>query len=237
VNVDLGSGAAVSTFTLDARGVEGQTFSFVSSPATTFTQSVAKITATAYDALGNAGSTVAATLSAQPLSPSAQTCDPHGLVGCYQGYACSPGIMGVKNLCGGLAALQATKCAAAPHASNDGVLAGWGSAAGASLWDPPAGCAFGSETNRPESLVALTLSRAVSTLTLSTALPETTFDTVLYVLPTCATTSSTALGCNDDADGFASTLTLQDVAAGTYYVVVDSATDEGGQFGLSLSAQ
>jgi hypothetical protein len=237
VSVDLGSGSAVSSFTFDARGAEGQTFSFVSSPAPSFTATVAKITATPYDALGNAGAAVVATLATQPLSPNGQSCDAHGLVGCYQGSACSPGLSGSKNLCAGAASLQSAKCAAAPHTATEGVLAAWGTAQGVSLWDPPAGCAFASEVNRPETLVALTLTKTVGTLTLSTAEPETHFDTVLYVLPTCATSSAAALGCNDDADGFASTLTLKNVAAGTYYVVVDSATDDGGEFGLSIAAQ
>jgi hypothetical protein len=237
VSVDLGSGTAVSTFTLDARGAEGQSFSFVNSPAPTFAQAVAKITATAYDALGNSGPAAVATLSMQPLSANGQSCDANGLIGCYQGSACSPGLTGSKNLCGGIPSLQSAKCAEAAPPATEGILAAWGVNQGVSLWDPPAGCVFASEMNRPETVIALKLTKAVGTLTLSTVQPETNFDTVLYVLPSCATSSSTALGCNDDSVGFASTLTLENVAAGTYYVVVDSATADGGQFGLSIAAQ
>ena len=237
VNVDLGTGTAVSSFTLDARGASGQSFYFVNSPAPTFTQFVAKISATAYDTLGHAASPVVATLGMQPLVPNGQTCDARGLVGCYQGSGCSPGVVGAKNVCNDIPALQAAKCTAAPQAATQGTLAAWGTAQGVSLWDPPAGCTFPTAVNHPETLVALTLTKAVSTLTLSTEEPETNFDTILYVLPSCAATSSSALGCNDDDRGYASKLTLSGVAAGTYYVVVDSATSTTGQFGLSIVAQ
>jgi hypothetical protein len=131
--------------------------------------------------------------------------------------------------------LQTSKCSGAAVAVTTGALAAWGAARGTSLWDPPPGCALVSEVGHPESLVTLTLASAVSTLTVSTAMPETNFDTVLYVLPGCPSTSSQALGCNDDTQGYSSTVTLTNVAAGSYTIVVDSATSQAGQFGLSVT--
>jgi len=84
--------------------------------------------------------------------------------------------------------------------------------------------------------VMLKVDHDVSSLTVSTATPETDFDTVLYVLPACASSSSQALGCNDDTQGYSSTVTLTNVPAGTYVVVVDSASSRTGHFGLSVSA-
>ena len=130
-----------------------------------------------------------------------------------------------------------TKCTSATAALTTGQLAAWGLVQGTSLWDPPAGCALASEVGHPETVLSLKLTQNVNTLTLSTAMPETDFDTILYVLPSCATSSATALGCNDDTQGYSSTLTLTNVAAGTYYVVVDSANSQAGHFGLSISTQ
>jgi hypothetical protein len=106
-----------------------------------------------------------------------------------------------------------------------------------SLWDPPAGCAFATEVNRPEAVIALTLGKAATTLTLSTAQPETNFDTVLYVLPSCATSLGTALMLRRRLERLCLDADTEKCRAGTYYVVVDSAGAEGGQFGLSVTAQ
>ncbi len=141
------------------------------------------------------------------------------------------------------------------------MLGAWGQAAGPSLFEPPTGCTVPSAVYRPESLLSLSLVADVSTLTLSTATPETDFDTILYVLPSCTPlpTSATdlaetdggavtsgidsgaiaALGCNDDVDGqgYASTLVLNNVPAGNYIVVVDSFGYQGGHYGLTISIQ
>ena len=237
--VDLsgdGNGAPESSVLLDARGSLGQTFFFENDPSSTFAASVPKISVIATDSSGKSGSPVVATLANQPVVPSGQSCDPYGFSLCAVGTACSPGMVGTTNRCAAVPTLQANKCATAPGAAT-GVLAGWGAVAGASVWDPPAGCALPTAVNHPESIVMVKLAHAVDTLTVSTAVPETDFDTILYVLPDCATSSSQALGCNDDAQGYASTLTLQNVPAGTYAVVVDSATGRTGHFGLSVTSQ
>ena len=237
--VDLsgdGAGDPASSVLLDARGSLGQTFFFENDPSSTFAASVPKISVIATDASGKSGSPVVATLANLPVVPSGQACDPYGFSLCAVGTVCSPGIAGTTNRCTALPTLQGSKCAAAPETAG-GVLAGWGAVSGASVWDPPAGCALGTAVNHPESVVSLKLTHAVGTLTVSTAVPETDFDTILYVLPDCAASPSQALGCNDDAEGYASTVTLQNVPAGTYAVVVDSATARTGHFGLTVTSQ
>ena len=237
VSVDLGDGTPVSSTVLNTQSATGQTYAFENYPAPGFTTSVPRIAATPTDSFGRAGATVTASLGTQPVRASGQSCDPSGLTGCATGSACSPGVAGATNTCGTMANLQTAKCTAAPQAAASGVIAAWGLVQGASLWDPPSGCTFATEVNRPESLVTLKLAAAVNTLTISTATPETDFDTVLYVLPSCATTSAQALGCNDDTTGFSSTVTLTNVAAGTYVVVVDAAGPQGGHFGLTVATQ
>ncbi|HUH04202.1 MAG TPA: hypothetical protein VML75_19525, partial [Kofleriaceae bacterium] len=61
---------------------------------------------------------------------------------------------------------------------------------------------------------------APTALFVTTAYPETTLDTVVYVRGDCRD-MDTELGCNDDAEGYASKL-LVDVAPGVYYIVVDA---------------
>jgi len=239
VDVDLGDGTLVASISLPANGVTDPTFSLVNDPAQTFATTVSKISASPTDSLGRVGAAVTADLATQPLAATARACDPTGLIGCYATDACSPGIVGANNVCGGVATLQAAKCAAAPDASTAGMLAAWGVSQGVSLWDPPIGCILPTEVGHPEALVTLKLAKAVTMLTVSTGVPETNFDTVLYVLPSCASSSSQALGCNDDAPGkgYASTVTLMNVAAGTYTIVVDSAGPVAGQFGLTVVTQ
>ncbi len=236
LSVDLvGDGDLVSQATFDARTATGPSFTFANNPVSNFALSVPQISAVAVDAMGHSGAPVVASRTTQPTRSNGGACDAYGLIGCETGSACSPGIATATNTCGAIATLQKTKCAAAATAATAGNLAAWAVVQGVSLWDPPAGCAFASEYNRPESLVTLKLTQSVSQLTISTAVPETDFDTVVYLLPACATSSAQALGCNDDAQGFASTLTLADVAAGTYTIVVDSATQQGGHFGLTVN--
>ncbi|HZU85398.1 MAG TPA: hypothetical protein VE987_20845, partial [Polyangiaceae bacterium] len=240
LTVDLsgdGTTPPVSSVTLDATGVPGQAFFFENDPVASFTQAVPKISVTAIDVFGKTSAPVVATLATPTVRTNGLTCDPYGFTVCATGYACSPGIPGATNKCGSVQSLQTAKCNAAAAWDKQGVLAAWGKAEGTSLWDPPAGCAPAVEVNRPESVVTLVLDHAVSTLTVSTAVPETDFDTIVYVLPACASQSSEALGCSDDAQGYASTVTLTNVAAGTYTVIVDSGSAQGGHFGLSVSAQ
>jgi hypothetical protein len=238
--VDLssdGTATPSASVLLDAQGALGQAFFFENDPSTTFAGAVPKISVTPTDSFGNSGKPVVATLATQPVIASGMSCDPRGFVACATGTACSPGVFGITNHCAALSSLQTDKCNAAPPPATSGALAGWGAVSGVSLWDPPVGCSTATAVNHPESIVMLKLAQATTTLTISTAMPETNFDTVLYVLPGCATSSASALACNDDTQGYTSTVTLMNVAAGTYAIVVDSATSHVGTFGLSIQSQ
>jgi hypothetical protein len=57
------------------------------------------------------------------------------------------------------------------------------------------------------------------------------------ILPACATSSAQAIACNDDDQGYPSTVTAMNVPAGTYTIVVDSAGPDSGQFGLTVATQ
>jgi hypothetical protein len=242
IMVDLsgdGTGVPASSDLLDARTAAGQSFFFQNNPAPTFPTLVPRISATPIDSFGHSGKAVVANVGAPVIRTPGESCDAYGLTACAVGAACSPGTVGATNSCSMVTTLQANKCTAAPQSATAGILAAWGGVSGVSLWDPPAGCSLPTEVGRPEALVTLKLAKAVSTLTVSTAQPETDFDTIVYVLPSCATTSAQALGCNDDApgQGVASTVTLTSVPAGTYVVVIDSGSPQGGHFGLSVTAQ
>jgi hypothetical protein len=76
---------------------------------------------------------------------------------------------------------------------------------------------------------ALVLPVPVATLTIDTA--GSAFDTVLAVT-TRACTSTAELGCNDDSIGVQSQVTLTNVAAGTYAVVVDGYSTNSGAYTL-----
>lgn len=70
-------------------------------------------------------------------------------------------------------------------------------------------------------------------LYVTTAYPETTLDTVVYVRTDCRDTDTEA-GCDDDSDGFASKL-LVDVDPGVYYIVVDAHdTGSSGNYKLGV---
>jgi|CZKU01.1.fsa_nt_gi hypothetical protein len=242
ISVDLsgdGVSTPVSSYLLDARSGVGQSFVFQNNPAAGFASLVPEILVTPEDVMGRKGTSVTVTVAPQVIRPAGQACDAYGINGCATGTVCSPRIVGAANTCSSVATLQSTVCKAAPQVATAGLLAAWGQASGVSLWDPPSGCAVATAVGRPESVVLLTLPKPVGTLTVSTAAPETDFDTVLYILPGCAVSTSSALGCADDSpnQGFASTVKLTDVAAGTYTIVVDSAGPQGGHFGLTVTTQ
>ncbi len=72
------------------------------------------------------------------------------------------------------------------------------------------------------------------TLVITTDFPETTLDTVIYVRSDCRM-AATEVGCDDDTNGTASTLSV-DVTPGVYYIIVD-AHDSGssGDYKLQVS--
>ncbi|MCW5833169.1 MAG: hypothetical protein KIS78_12275 [Labilithrix sp.] len=232
-------GTSGSSVVIDAEGSAfGTTFFVEAFPAPSFVSQVPKIAATAADRVGRTSTRLITPLSTLPVRSTGQTCDPDGFDACAPNAVCFPGIRSEKNTCRAASTTRTQKCKDAPALDPaKGVTRAYGAVSGVSLWDAPAGCVPNDATGRPEAAVQLHLASAARTLTITTALPETSFDTALYLVPACAASSAAALGCNDDAKGYASELVLKDVPAGDYTIVVESVQRRGGRFGVAVSAE
>jgi len=186
--------------------------------------------------LGTApGARMTTKFGAPPSKPAGQPCDPRGFVGCTAGNACVRDPATRTDLCVGRGAAKTSVVTAAPTLDpSTGQTFATGYARGTSLWDPPSSCLATSAKGRPEGLVHLHVSTAIASLTITTAVEETSFDTVLYLLAGAGDTEDSAIDCNDDSAGSASSITVQDLAPGDYTIVVDSKSMTGGQFGVKL---
>lgn len=233
-NPDMSAGISI-----DARGSNSiDAFSVTSRPIQGFDLLVPKIAATVRDTHGHTSSRLVVAASPMPVRGVGQACDHAGFDTCSTGNVCSPGLAESKNKCASATPLRATKCKDGPALDPaKGKTQAFGTTSGASLWDAPIGCIPNDAKELPESAVRLHLATAATTLIVSTALPETDFDTAVYLLPGCAPDSSTALGCNDDVKGYSSTLTLANVPAGDYTIVIDSVRPRGGHFGVSVEVK
>lgn len=228
-----------SGITFDATAsMSAGSFFLASMPSPGFDAVVPRIAATVSDFAGHSSARVVAAATPMPVRAANAACDWTGFDACAPGNACAPGLPGEANVCKAKASLIKTKCEGAPALDPDkGVTKAFGSTSGVSLWDAPIGCVPNDATGRPESAIRLHLSKAVASLVITTAAPETDFDTAVYLLPGCAASASAALGCNDDERGYSSRLSLKNVAAGDYTIVVESLGTRGGRFGVSIEAK
>jgi hypothetical protein len=198
---------------------------------------VAKVRVTAIDSLNHQSVPVTASLAAVTQAGDGQTCDPRGFSGCLATSLCVAGLTPTTGKCTKIASAHAAACAAAPKLDPAaGVASVAGRLAGASLWEPPTGCNGMGKTGRPEAAVSLHLATLAKTLTITTKRPETAQDTVLYLIPGCGD-SAELDWCNDDEGTYASTLTLPNVAAGDYTIVVESGQVSGGTYGLAVTTE
>lgn len=226
------------SFRLDAQGraADGK-FSVRLDPSEEFESQVKQIAVTPRDLADHEGARKTAKLTASPVRSTGQGCDPLGFDVCSATSVCVQGATGTTFTCRDVNAQRKAECAAAPVLPLDGTPV-IGFASGASLFDAPAGCSSGDPKGRPEAVVKLVLDSPAARLTLTTDLPETTFDTVLYLVPACGETSAAPLGCADEsASSAAATLELELVPAGSYLVVIDSWGPGGGQFALSAQVE
>lgn len=178
--------------------------------------------------------TVTLTLATVEVKNTGDDCSYHGFDQCEAGSKCPS-----TEVCARVEDLRASSCSAGDLYDSDLVT---GATLSPSLWDPPVGCTEGNPHNAPEGVVRLTLAEAADTLTISTDHEETHFDTILYLLDDCGETGGQdALGCDDDVNihlnNYTSTLTLYDVPAGDYLIVVDSYDAYGGEFAVSVEVQ
>jgi len=228
-----------STFDLDLSDTDGTAAFAAARDMGLFLQdTVQQIAATAEDAGGRVGERLVATLSTAPIRQAGQACSALGFDVCVDGAVCNPGASGAT-ACQAVGALRTTQCREAEvmTLSGPGQVSHVGVVDGPSVWDPPTDCSPNDPTDRPEAVVQLVLEQDVARLTITTNTPQTTFDTVMYVLSTCSTDGDVALRCADDAEqSVASTIELTGVAAGTYAIIIDSFGPAGGTFGVSAIA-
>lgn len=237
VSVDTNNDGSPDTTGFDFTAVATlgpQAFLLTAQSGQGFDDLVKRLVLTPFDRAGHAGVPVTVNLSDPPVRAIGQPCSPNGLDRCAGGGVCAEGGPGTFT-CLALLASRTKSCGSAPVLGpTTGIYSVVGVTAPASMWDPPAGCSPQDPKGRPEGVALLKLTAPAQSVTLTTARPGTTFDTVLSVFASCAAT--TALSCNDDGpSGSTSTLTLSNVAAGTYVVVVDSWNAAGGAWELLVT--
>ncbi|MDB4972310.1 MAG: hypothetical protein JWN48_651 [Myxococcaceae bacterium] len=193
------------------------------------------------DAMSNVSSELMAVLGPAPVASG--TCSSLGFDRCANNSVCAPGA-GASYHCSSLASARASACAAPLVLSPPGVTSVRGTVAPPSLWDAPAGCATNDPVRQPDTMVKLTLATAASTVVLSTDNANTPFDTMLYRVAMCTASPSPCVdascACAQDISPTnpRSQLTLHNLAAGDYWIVVDSfpSTDaKGDAFELTVS--
>ncbi|HEY1100148.1 MAG TPA: hypothetical protein VGF99_14525 [Myxococcota bacterium] len=231
-----------STFELTVNDVDGTAAFFVGHEMGLFLQdSVQQIAATPEDAGGRQGERVTTTIAPRAQRNPGQTCSAHGFDSCKTGSVCaSPTATSTTTSCQPVATMRANACRDADvvEIAGPGSYSVVGVADGPSIWDVPAGCSPNDPKDRPEGVVQLRLASDAVRVTVTTEMPQTTFDTVVYVLSSCSVDGEAALVCADDgAQTVTSTLTMSGVAAGTYNVVVDSFSPAGGSFGLGITVE
>ncbi len=218
---------------------DGPLFTLSTEPIDTFVADVPKLRVTPKDAMDHAGDPFIVSRGALTVRGSAQACDYQGFDTCAGGFTCWPRLANGNNTCASVIAVRTQRCAAIRGMDpKKGIKTAFGVVQGASLWDPPAGCVSNDTIGRPDAAVALHLSEMAANLTITTAVDETDFDTALYLIPgACAATTPANAACNDDTTGVSSTLSLTNVAAGDYTIVVESVHPQGGHFGLSVDVK
>jgi hypothetical protein len=216
---------------------EGTYYSLIL-PGLTLETAVPKVRVTPLDSLGHQGTPLSANINNMVRAGDGATCDPRGFSGCNTTSVCASGLSPISGKCTKGSTARAAACAAAPKLDPDaGITSLAGRLSGGSLWEPPGSCTGPENVSRPEAAIALHLGSVAHTLTITTERPETHTDTVLYLMKGCPDEGD-AKWCHDDDDsGYASTLTLTDVAAGEYTIIVESGHFGDGEFGVSVDAK
>ena len=211
---------------------DGTFFLPVSLPAAGAT----KLAVTLLDAAGLSSARVMLSLANRVQRTEAAACSVNGFDACESGTVCLDAGSGsaFTGTCTLRQSAQNTFCSAASVLNGPGTLTG--QTGTPSLWEPPTACA--SAPGSPEAVVRMSLSQAYPALRISTDNAGTQFDSVVYVFPSCGSDGAPALGCHDDVDAaygnYRSSLTLENLSAGDYLIVIDSATASGGSFELTV---
>ncbi|MBN9161251.1 MAG: hypothetical protein BGO98_26395 [Myxococcales bacterium 68-20] len=192
-----------------------------------------RVTARVQEKSGTMGEPHGTSLAPLAVRGSGEACDLQGFDVCTDGLACNDDST-ASSRCEDLDAARARRCATAPVIEVGARTRG--TTKGASLWDPPDGCASEARRGRPEAVLRLRLPSPVSSLAIATLADGTTFDSVVTVLDGCGA-RATALACNDDDPPPVSRVRIDHLPAGDYIVVVDSLDRSGGAFELTVTAR
>lgn len=206
-------------------------------PSEGFELQVPKLALTVRDSGNRESNRVVVSLANITQRSAGQSCDLRGFTECRSGYTCLENAAGTATTCQSVNNAISAMCAEAPTlTASTTPVSTFVSVSGQGVFDPPEGCSSQDPTGRPDAVVKVRLQSSVSSLVLSTQSPATTFDTILYVLDSCSAGAiPTVERCNDDAPGGGSVLTLTNVPAGDYTVVVDSWDPGEGTAELTVS--
>ncbi len=235
VLVDMtGNGDYQNYYDVNAAGIStlGAFFDAIQA-APHFDTTVTQIVATPIGASTGSGAAVTAAIEPLTLGATGSPCDVRGYSGCVASDSCVAGVGGAT-VCEATTDAQAGAAAVAPvlDPAQPSVLA-TGYTTTVALWgNPPQHCLPPEALGFPQGIARLHLSKDTASLTLTAGNPETTFPNALFVLTgTGSAVGGTALGCNGSSP---STLTLKNMTAGDYTVVINSRNTVGGQFGISV---
>lgn len=191
---------------------------------------VHSVVATAQDRRGKRSAPWPAELAPLPVRLAGQTCDPRGFDVCTEGFACV--VRGANATCEDRDEARRERCTAAPTVAPGGSTSG--TVSGTSLWDPIEGCASSARRGRSEAVVRVHVAPGTGSISIATTTGKTTFDSVVSLLDGCDSVAK-VLACNDDDPAPGSRITLTDLKAGDYVVVVDSLDRRGGSFELTVT--
>ena len=198
-----------------------------------FDGTVTQLAATPSGSASGTGARVTAMLEAPPVAATGAACDTRGFTTCAQNVSCVKDPTSGASTCVTTTSAMTTASSNAPTidpASGASFVTGY--ATSTNLWgNPPSDCVPPGVTGFPEGIVKLHLDDFTSSLTLTTNDQETDAEFAIFVLSgTGSSVGTSSLGCNE---GYPATVTLSNLDAGDYTVVVAATTAAGGQFGLS----
>ena len=190
-----------------------------------FADSVAKVRVKVTDRGGLASTPLTADKTAAPVKTSGQTCDIRTFDRCATNTVCLATSTGKTYTCTAINTARTRSCTAALVLEPaKGVTSVRGNVVAPSLWDAPAGCVLGDPTGQAETIVKLVLATPATKVTLSTHNAATSFDSTLYAMNKCEDAPVLAW-CEDfalDKKSSGAELVLANLAAGSYFVVVES---------------
>ena len=232
VFVDVtGNNDLVSSFDESVLGASlNGVFFYAIQSAGPFDQTVLQLGATPSGASGT-GARLTAKLGAPVVSASGGTCDLRGFATCGPTESCVRSGAASTCVATGKARNDAKSAAAVLDPQGDVFATGY--TTGTNLWgEPPSDCVPAGVHDMPAGIVVLHLAQPTPTVTLTTDNPETNARAAIFVLSgTGASVGAQPVGCSS---GLPATLTLTNLQAGDYTVVLGATSATGGHYGVSV---